>query len=978
MGRLTGLLVCCAASVALCVADEVRIDRVEPAVVYSDEAAEITVRGDGFTLDSRFSLIDGSGPTLLHDLKLDGRAFAIQRDPRGYAFVGGQIGRSQDREALLHVLDLSTPEMPVRAARLNVPGQRITGLALDGHFLFMAVEASGLTVVHVEDPLNPEIVAEVPEAGSAFSVQLHAGYLFVCSGVDNVLIYDIQAPAAPALVGFLQTPGWAHSFNFAGRFGYLADGAGGLHVVDLIEPTQPRIVATVPAYNEPSPWSPTGYTFGSVLDDTRVYTIDSWGFWAFYGRIQVIDVADPANPRVIANHEPEVPARQIHVLDGLVYLTGSAGFFPEGARIQVADFSDPLKARFFGSATQRGAYRFDPVGQMGYLIYQDYDGNGGVRVVDLRGPLSRAMISRKEIGTETGETPQALSVRGEHVYVATSAQGPYRGYLEVLDVADPANPTTVERFPTARPAGALVERDGLLFLAGQGLAVMSLADPLRPLTVGDVEFRGGGTDLALDGDLAFVASTELYVVDISDPENPAVVGSVETPAGRFGLDGVAARDGYAYVADGREGLQVVDATEPTAPRIVTTIPPVRNETTKGVRVVNGHLVTVSRSSTVGWIQIYDLSNPAAPAPLSHMQLENEGYGIEGNGNLAYVSGRGPGLDGSWIQAIDLSDPSRPTLVAAVDVPGYAYDSRLGIADSHLFALEPSRYPYEDPGLLRVFRFQPAQEHPNPVSATEMTGRIPPGLSPGPYNVRHLLPEETISGRPAYRPVVEKAKALWVCERRTLQAELDPRYSEHGDIVWRAALDGDPALFVDESPQVALEIPELGPAPEVRFVLDDRTGRTTIDIHVDGGRREVTLSGADRHDVERLWQEAVDRGGLLLPQIDDRHYGDIELGLRRTTVEGLTGRGTSAGHPASPEPPTTRYVYTLSGSTLTAAAGYGSGANHWLRVSAAYDDACEAVQRVSYRESLRDACEELVSGAPGVALDCPAPGAPGLP
>ena len=74
----------------------------------------------------------------------------------------------------------------------------------------------------------------------------------------------------------------------------------------------------------------------------------------------------------------------------------------------------------------------------------------------------------------------------------------------------------------------------------------------------------------------------LQVIDISTPTAPVIVGSVETQGDAYG---VSVANGYAYVADYDNGLQVIDISTPTAPVIVGSVD---NPSTLGVSVANGY------------------------------------------------------------------------------------------------------------------------------------------------------------------------------------------------------------------------------------------------------------------------------------------------------------------------------------------------------------------------------------------------------
>ena len=74
--------------------------------------------------------------------------------------------------------------------------------------------------------------------------------------------------------------------------------------------------------------------------------------------------------------------------------------------------------------------------------------------------------------------------------------------------------------------------------------------------------------LAVVGRYAYIAdgADGLRIVDVSDPQAPTAVGRCDTPGS---ASDVSVCWSYAYVADGDAGLQVVDVTDPAHPAIVT-------------------------------------------------------------------------------------------------------------------------------------------------------------------------------------------------------------------------------------------------------------------------------------------------------------------------------------------------------------------------------------------------------------------------
>ena len=158
---------------------------------------------------------------------------------------------------------------------------------------------------------------------------------------------------------------------------------------------------------------------------------------------------------------------------------------------------------------------------------------------------------------------------------------------------------------------------------------------------GSYDTSGYAQDVAVSGGDAYIAdgNNGLVVVDVSDPTDPVRVGGYYDSNY---AQGVAVSGDYAYVADGTGGLVVVDVSDPPDPT---------------------------------WVGGYDASDYA--------------YGVAVSGGYAYVADRDSGL-----VVVDVSDPANPTRAGGYDTGsaqsvavagGYAY-----VADGSggLVVLEP--------------------------------------------------------------------------------------------------------------------------------------------------------------------------------------------------------------------------------------------------------------------------------------------------
>jgi hypothetical protein len=154
------------------------------------------------------------------------------------------------------------------------------------------------------------------------------------------------------------------------------------------------------------------------------------------------------------------------------------------------------------------------------------------------------------------------------VNAATLLDGdPLNNYLKrVLDPAKYAN-------GAFNPSGALNDANNIT-IAGhyvyvttaRGLVVVDIDDPLNPRITQQVEGLRNPHAIAVQFRYGFVVDDDgLKVVDLSSPGSPKLVpGAVVSLADAH--DVYVART-YAYIANGKEGIAIVDVEEPEKPRL---------------------------------------------------------------------------------------------------------------------------------------------------------------------------------------------------------------------------------------------------------------------------------------------------------------------------------------------------------------------------------------------------------------------------
>jgi len=149
----------------------------------------------------------------------------------------------------------------------------------------------------------------------------------------------------------------------------------------------------------------------------------------------------------------------------------------------------------------------------------------------------------------------------------------------------------------------------------------------------------------------------LQVIDVSDPGAPRIVGNSPT-TGWF--VGVAYASSRAYVAAYDGGLRVVDVSQPVDPWEMGSS---TGEWVFGV-AVSGTIAYLA-DSTAG-LRVVDVSNPAQPREVGRLIVQGEPHGVAVRDSLVYVASGSRGL-----RVVDVRDPARPLEVGFYDTPGYS-------------------------------------------------------------------------------------------------------------------------------------------------------------------------------------------------------------------------------------------------------------------------------------------------------------------
>jgi hypothetical protein len=189
-----------------------------------------------------------------------------------------------------------------------------------------------------------------------------------------------------------------------------------------------------------------------------------------------------------------------------------------------------------------------------------------LKVFDLRDHQWRQVAA-----LEMPSMTENLTIRGKLAYVANHVAG-----LTVVDVADPARPSIVSNFNPRIDCDGLALWKDYAVLYGHWesrLVLVDVADPAKPRQTGVYQHDKGSFnqgEVTVDGDFAYCTSNNgLVIVNIADPAGPKLVRTVNV---KGGIRDVAVKDGYVFVAAGKDGVRVFDVSDTAHPAEVGRYP----------------------------------------------------------------------------------------------------------------------------------------------------------------------------------------------------------------------------------------------------------------------------------------------------------------------------------------------------------------------------------------------------------------------
>jgi hypothetical protein len=605
-----------------------------------------------------------------------------------------RLGASVTRIVVLVTLVLVTLAVavpsPAASREGNTAGRLVPGagapaaqapvpFTLDGQFggSTFAVAASGdllyagvgprVVVIDVSDPTAPrELGRSAPLPGVVVDLAVDGDTVYAIAG--GLAVVDAGDPTAPAEIGFLALGeidpvyGWVGPADIAVAEGvaYLTGntdyGYGRLNLVDVSDPSDPRLASRLEVYT----------TVGVAAVGTTAYV----SLRSCFGpdctpdhvAMLVVDARDPARPQVIGDYAAEDGATLVAVTGNRVLLADSV------CRLTIVSVADP------GNPGQTGCVSVPVTGQTAGIAASGntayvLDTNGALFVVDLAGASGARVVGTRDLGP----LGAGVAIAGNIAFAALSTYG-----LTTVDVTTPTSlrPVSGLRWPTDF-IDAVVEGH-LAYAAGSpGLHVLDLSAPgpirqVGALATGDAAFR-----VVRSGVFAYLLvtqtadprqpATNLVTVDVTDPSAPAQVDA----QARAGLADMVLGGTHLYVT-ANAGLAVFDlATTPARPALVGQLAAGTGNRFGHVAVSGDRAYVIvqvvggggGRQAPV--LRVVDVSAPSAPRALGDVTVgdaQSTINGLDARGDHVLLARARAQQEEAGLVVVEVRNPAAPVIV----------------------------------------------------------------------------------------------------------------------------------------------------------------------------------------------------------------------------------------------------------------------------------------------------------------------------
>jgi hypothetical protein len=606
--------------------------------------------------------------------------------------ISGNYAYIADGSYGLGIVDISSTNSPRCVGYYDTPGTAID-VKIVGEYAYLADYNSGLRIINISDPYNPFEVGYCDIPKKASEVVIQGNYAFISDDTSGLCIINITDPSNPYKVSYYNTPGSAYGLSVRGNYAYVADGSSGLRIIDITDPQNPF---------EAGYYDTPGIAYNVAINGDYAFVVD--------GRdsgLRVINIKKPSHLKEIGYYNTYFYAINVAIQGNCIYMPVSySGLYI----LQfIADLENTPDVKLIKGSSQYNVFDLDQYlesdttttwtwsSQTTYANLTIISENN----VHYLEPLSPT-AGQDTVIFSTPDLGQAKSILKYSTYLLNRLPEVWvdDGYA-VANCAMDLNFYLIKNPEEPNPAYSATVRyqyaaDSERIKISLENNLLYIKPSLVPNQIGSYDTPGKLWGVFVRDKYAYLADGDngVRILDISNPAVPFEVGYADTPG--F-AERVVVSGNYAYIADNYAGLRIIDVTNPMLPFEVGSFMPTDGGYTYYVKTVHvkgdkAYIIygTTSHLSLngdgYGWLGILDISDPTSPILLGKYYLTyyfniDHTYDVIVQDNYAYLIEHD-----NLLRIFDISDPTFPIPVGSYSNSNMLTD-RLFILGNYAYIID---------------------------------------------------------------------------------------------------------------------------------------------------------------------------------------------------------------------------------------------------------------------------------------------------
>ncbi|MBZ0263596.1 hypothetical protein K8I28_02920 [bacterium] len=353
-----------------------------------------------------------------------------------------------------------------------------------------------------------------------------------------------------------------------------------------------------------------------------------------------MDISDPSNPTIISRYNDQTPVTDIIVHGNYLYVGSYLGY-----EILILDISDPE------NIFQHNTYDAELV-PGGFLIYDNIllSTTGTLELIDITDPLNPTSISSQY----TGYGGKGCYYTDDYLYLG-GGSGDEFGIYNLSDLENPYNICEYNRYERIIN---IHYNDSYCYtwIYGHDINIVDVNNNATPILI-PRELNEGTEemDCVTNSNVLFVGclNGDLISYDISNIEEPQLLDSYDT--GGFSYWEMIYKDGFIYASDEGFGVWIIDVNNPSDIRLASNF---NNPPEEGYYdiALDDEILYVIHNSVDPNLQVLDVSDPFNPVERGRWHEEVNYNAVDVHDGIAYAT-----FDQGF-SIYSVADTSNPTLL----------------------------------------------------------------------------------------------------------------------------------------------------------------------------------------------------------------------------------------------------------------------------------------------------------------------------